>query len=73
MQRNPNAPLVPMLLDSMVKSTGKVFEPFIQESIWTSTVLDIFVRGGETKDGRRVWNERDELGDKIQKSFQHAA
>ena len=66
-------PLVPMILDAMVKAGGKVLEPFIQEAIWTSTVLDLFVRGGVTKDGRRVFNERDELGDKISKSFQHAA
>jgi hypothetical protein len=62
-----------MILEGMVKSMGKVLEPFIQEAIWTSTVLDIFVRGGQTKDGRRIFNERDELGDKIHKSFQHAA
>ena len=72
-QRNPNAPLVPMILESMTKAMGKVLEPFVQEAIWTSTVLDIFVRGGETRDGRRVFNERDTLGDKISKSFQHAA
>ena len=72
-QKNPNAPLVPMILESMVKAGGKVLEPFVQEAIWTSTVLDIFVRGGVTKDGRRVFNERDTLGDKISKSFQHAA
>jgi len=72
-QRNPNAPLVPTILDSMVKAGGKVLEPFIQEAIWTSTVLDIFVRNGKTKDGRTVFNPRDALGDKISKSFQHAA
>ena len=72
-QKNPDAPLVPMILESMVKAGGKVLEPFVQEAIWTSTVLDIFVRGGVTKDGRRVFNERDTLGDKISKSFQHAA
>jgi len=72
-QKNPNAPLVPMILESMVKAGGKVLEPFVQEAIWTSTVLDIFVRGGVTKDGRRIFNERDTLGDQISKSFQHAA
>ena len=72
-QRNPDQPLVPMLLESMTKAMGNVLEPFIQEAIWTSTVFDLFVRGGVTKDGRRIFNERDELGDKISKSFQHAA
>ena len=41
----------------MVKSTAKVFEPFIQESIWTGVVLDIFARNGRTKEGRQIWNE----------------
>ena len=72
-QRDLNKPVVPMLLDGMVKSMGKVLEPFIQEAIWTGAVLDIFARGGETKDGIRVYNERDTLGDKISKSFQHVA
>ena len=69
----PDAPLVPMILDSMVKAGDKVLDPFIGEAIWTGVVLDIFARGGETKDGRRIFNERDPLGDKISKSFQHAA
>jgi len=72
-QKNPNAPLVPSILDAMVKAGGKVLEPFIQEAIWTSTVLDIFTRNGKTKDGREIFNPRDALGDKISKSFQHAA
>ena len=72
-QKNPNAPLVPTILDAMVKAGGKVLEPFIQEAIWTSTVLDIFARNGKTKDGRTIFNPRDPLGDKISKSFQHAA
>ena len=69
----PEAPLVPMILDSMVKAGGKVLDPFIGEAIWTGVVLDIFARGGVTKDGKRIYNERDPLGDKISKSFAHAA
>jgi hypothetical protein len=66
-------PLVPMILDAMVKAGEKVLDPFIGEAIWTGVVLDIFARGGKTKDGRIVFNDRDPLGDKISKSFQHAA
>ena len=72
-QRDPNAPLVPQLLDGMVKATGKVFEPFIQESIWIGTVLDIFARKGRTKEGRQIWNERDEPGDKLSAAIEYAA
>ena len=72
-QRDPNAPLVPQLLDGMVKSTAKVFEPFISESIWTETVADIFIRKGKTKEGRQIWNDRMTPGDKFAAAAQYAA
>ena len=72
-QRDPNAPLVPQLLDGMVKATGKVFEPFIQESIWIGVVLDLFARKGKTKEGRQIWNERDEPGNKLSTAIEYAA
>ena len=72
-QRNPDQPLVPQLLDGFVKSTAKVFQPFIQESIWIGTVLDIFARKGRTKEGRQIWNERDEPGDKFAAAIEYAA
>ena len=72
-QRDPDAPLVPQLLDGIVKSTAKVFEPFIQESIWTGVVLDIFARNGRTKEGRQIWNERMSPGDKFSEAVQYAA
>ena len=72
-QRDLDKPLVPLLLDSMVKSTGKIFQPFIQESIWIGTVLDIFARKGKTKEGRQIWNERDEPGDKFSAAIEYAA
>jgi hypothetical protein len=72
-QRDPNAPLVPQLLDGMIKATGKVFEPFISESIWTETVSDIFIRKGRTKEGKQLWNERMSPGDKFAAAVQYAA
>jgi hypothetical protein len=72
-QRNPNQPLIPQLLDGFVKSTGKVFQPFIQESIWIGVVLDIFARKGRTKEGRQIWNERDKEGDKLSAAIEYAA
>ena len=72
-QRDPNAPLIPQLLDGMVKSTSKVFEPFISESIWTGVVADIFIRNGVTKEGRKIWNERMSPGDKFSAAVQYAA
>ena len=72
-QRNLDQPLVPQLLDGMIKSTGKIFQPFIQESIWIGVVLDLFAREGRTKEGRQIWNERDEPGDKLSAAIEYAA
>ena len=71
-QRNPDAPLVPQLMDSFVKATGKVFEPFISESIWIGVVLDLYSRGGKTKEGRQIWNPREPEGDKFSKAVEYA-
>ena len=65
--------LVPALLNGITRSFGKILEPFIQEAIWTGAVLDIFARKGVTNDGRKIWNDRDELGDKYAKASQHVA
>ena len=71
-QRNPDAPLVPQLMDSFVKATGKVFEPFFSESIWIGVVLDLYSRGGKTKEGRQIWNERAPEGDKFAAAIEYA-
>ena len=71
--RDLDKPLVPQLLDGMVKSTAKIFEPFIQESIWTGVVLDILARNGRTKEGRQIWNPRAEPGDKFAGAIEYAA
>ena len=71
-QRNPDAPLVPQLMDSMVKATGKIFEPFISESIWIGVVLDLYSRGGKTKEGRQIWNPRAPEGDKFAAAIEYA-
>jgi len=71
-QMNPDQPLIPMMLEGMIKSTAKVFEPFIQESIWTGVVLDLFARKGKTKEGRQIWNERAPEGDKFAAAIEYA-
>ena len=71
-QRNPDKPLVPQLMDSFVKATGKVFEPFVSESIWIGVVLDLYSRGGKTKEGRQIWNPREPEGNKFSKAVEYA-
>jgi len=55
----------------LIESTKELSSPFISESIWTEALQDVFVRGGLDSEGRRIWNPRDSLGDKMYKSIGH--
>ena len=43
----------------MVESTKELGSPFISESIWTEALSDLFMRGGRTREGFKVWNPED--------------
>ena len=45
--------------------------PFISESIWTEAASDIIMRGGRTRDGFEVYNEKDNWGNKTKAIFKH--
>lgn len=70
---NDDKPLVTGLADGMVRAIGRLVDPFISESIWLGVVQDLLARKGVTREGRRIFNERDTLGNKIYASFKHAA
>lgn len=55
----------------MIESTKELGSPFISESIWTEGLADIIVRQGLTREGRRLWNPKDSVGDKVSKSISH--
>ena len=55
----------------LFESTKELGEPFITESIWTEALADLYIRGGETRDGFRVYNEEDSLGNQIYNSLAH--
>jgi hypothetical protein len=63
--------LVDDFILGMIESTKELGSPFISESIWTEGLADIFVRGGLTREGRRLWNPEDTAGDKISSSIGH--
>ena len=46
-------------------------QPFISESIWTEAVSDILMRGGRTREGFQVYNDKDNDGDKTSKIMAH--
>ena len=72
-EMNPDKAMMPLLAEGMGRATAKIMEPFIGEAIWTGAWLDIFARGGEDRNGTRVWNPREDPGDKVVKTLQHLA
>ena len=68
---DPDSPLIKGFVEGTARGIARLIRPFVDESIWISTFLDIFARGGRTKptrdfpDGRRIVNPEAPLGDKI--------
>ncbi len=55
----------------MIEATKELGMPFVTESIWTEALADIYMRGGETREGFDVWESKDKLGTKFQKGLYH--
>ena len=55
----------------LFESTKELGAPFITESIWTEALADLYLRGGQTRDGFRVYNEEDSLGNQVYNSLAH--
>ena len=53
------------------ESTKELALPFISESIWTEALSDLYMRGGRTRDGFRVYNEQDSVGNQLVNSLAH--
>jgi len=71
--RTDNDSVMEDFLQGMVESTSELGAPFISESIWTQGISDIFVRGGRTKDGRRLYTDQTPFGEKFSLAIKHLA
>ena len=75
---NPDGPLIKGFVEGTIRATSRFVRPFVDESIWISTALDVFTRGGRTKptkdnpEGRRLWNPLETTGNKIKIAIQYA-
>jgi len=49
----------------MYDATKETVSPFISESIWFEGASDIFLRGGRTREGRRLWTDETPWGEKV--------
>jgi hypothetical protein len=71
--RNEQEPIITGVAKGIFNAVGQLVDPFISESIYIGTALDIFVRNGTRDDGTRIWNPRDDFGTKVSKSMIEAA
>ena len=56
--------------DAAIRAASKFAAPFVEESIATQFFADVFVRGGSTSEGRRLWNPEDTMGTKVANTLQ---
>ena len=57
--------------ESAYQSIAELTKPFFSESIYFERLMDSTIRRGRNVDGRRIYNEEDEIGTKISKSLLH--
>jgi hypothetical protein len=70
---DPKAPIIPAVYKGLIRGIGKLMEPFISESMWLQIFNDLVVRGGVTKDGKKIWNPQMDDPDKIIAALEYFA
>ena len=61
------------VVQGVFTSTKELGQPFISESLWTASLGDIFLREGQTRDGKRLYTDQTPTGDKVAKIVEHLA
>lgn len=69
--RNDRNGIMGDFIKGLASSTGEIASPFISESIWTQSVLDVFNKDGRTSDGKVIYNPEDTYGNKMWLSMAH--
>ena len=64
-------PLMEGIWKGMSEAFANAIQPFVSESIWTSAVNDVWFRDGVDENGNRIYNPRDEMGDKFADATKH--
>jgi hypothetical protein len=66
--------LMETLRKGLFRATADILEPFISESIWAAALVDVspvMGRGGETKEGKQIYNPEDTTTNKFIASMEH--
>ena len=71
--RTDNDQVMEDFMQGVVEATSELGQPFISESIWTQGISDIFIRGGRTREGRRLYTEQTPFGERFSTALGHLA
>ena len=63
--------LIPGLIKGISNAFGKATEPFVSESIAPEAIIDIFSRGGVTREGKKLYTESTPIEDKTRIIMEH--
>jgi len=69
--RNDKDGIMDDFIKGTIEATKELGSPFIDESIWTSALADLYYRNGVTKEGTKIWNPEDTAGNKIKAGIGH--
>ena len=58
------APVMESVFKGLYEGIGETISPFVSEAIWTQAATDIFLRGGRTKTGQRLYTDQTPFGEK---------
>ena len=64
-------PLMDSFLRGLATSAAELGQPFIAESIWTESMLDVLRGGGKTKDGKTLYTDATPAGEKVSAVISH--
>jgi hypothetical protein len=65
--------LMQALGTGMTDALAEVMKPYATESIYTEALIDSTIRRGIGREGRRVWNDADDIGVRMLKGTLHVA
>ena len=66
-------PLMKGFIQGIAEAAGETASPFVDPSIFTEAVLDIFARNGVTSTGSELYTEQTPTGEKISRILKHLA
>ena len=65
--------LIKGFVKGIAQAAGETADPFVSESIFTEAFMDIFSRGGRTKDGYQLYTEQTPPNEKVVRILKHLA